>query len=83
MRRLLSPGKFVSRFAAADDAKLMFCYQDFGGARARIVVGGLHEAVGAGAPERQDLAWFGHVYGPIVEKAITGFADRTNDIRAD
>ena len=36
--RLLSPRKFVSRFAAADYAKLMFCYQDFGGARARIVV---------------------------------------------
>jgi hypothetical protein len=36
-----------------DQFELIFIYQDFGGLRARVVIGRLRETVGAGTPQHQ------------------------------
>ncbi len=50
------------------------------GLRARVVVRGLREAVGAGTPENQQISLFRQFHWPIVKEAVACFADGADDV---
>ena len=62
-------------FTAADDASRGAVDEDFGWARAGVVVGGLGHAVGSGIEENDEVVGFDCRESAVAGKEVSGFAD--------
>jgi hypothetical protein len=62
-------------FPATDEAGGGVVDEDFGGAWAGVVVGGLRHAVGSGVEEDYEVSWFDGGEGTVAGEEVSGFAD--------
>ena len=67
-------------FAATDEAGGGAVDEDFGGAGAGVVVGGLGHAVGSGVEEDYEVVWFDDGESAVAGEEVSGFADRADYI---
>src|SRR5438105_4424248 len=72
--------QILLRLASANQTKRVAFDEHFGRAITRIVIRGERHSVSAGAPNRQQVPRLDFAQRPIVQKTISGLANRANNV---
>src|SRR5262249_54474095 len=78
--RLFEPNEVFESFAAPRESRLPVGDENFGGAKAQVVVGGHHESIGARVADREKVAFLRTNHVDVLRKRVGGLADRTDDV---